>query len=46
VIQGPLSGAEGILECSDPEKGMLILSVELLQRSIALQIDCTMVCPA
>jgi transcription antitermination factor NusG len=46
VIRGPLTGAEGILEHADPEKGMLVLSVELLQRSIALQIDCTMVRPA
>jgi transcription antitermination factor NusG len=46
VIRGPLAGVEGILERSDPEKGMLVLSVELLQRSIALQIDCTVVRPA
>lgn len=46
VMRGPLAGAEGILQRLDPEKGMLILSVELLQRSVALEIDCTAVRPA
>jgi transcription antitermination factor NusG len=39
IIQGPLRGVEGILVESKPTKGLLILSVDLLQRSIAVEID-------
>lgn len=46
VVRGPLASAEGILVKSEPEKGLLVLSVELLQRSVAVQIDCTLVNPA
>lgn len=45
VISGPLANAEGILVKSEPEKGLLVLSVELLQRSVGVQIDCTLVSP-
>jgi len=40
ITQGPLSGVEGILVQSKPSKGLLILSVDLLQRSVAVEIDC------
>ncbi|HEY3488436.1 MAG TPA: transcription termination/antitermination NusG family protein, partial [Gammaproteobacteria bacterium] len=43
VIRGPLVNTEGILVKSEPEKGLLVLSVELLRRSIGVQIDCTLV---
>jgi transcription termination/antitermination protein NusG len=45
VISGPLANAEGILTGSEPEKGLLVLSIELLRRSVAVQIDCTLVRP-
>jgi transcription termination/antitermination protein NusG len=39
ITQGPLRGVEGIFIQSKPAKGLLILSVDLLQRSIAVEID-------
>jgi transcriptional antiterminator NusG len=45
VIRGPLANAEGILVKSEPEKGLLVLSVELLRRSVGVEIDCTLVQP-
>ena len=46
ITQGPLRGVEGILIQSKPAKGLLILSVDLLQRSIAVEIDCNEVTAA
>jgi len=46
ITQGPLTGIEGILLQSKPAKGLLILSVELLQRSVAVEVDWSMVTAA
>jgi transcription antitermination factor NusG len=46
ITQGLLAGAEGILLRSKANKGLLILSIELLQRSVAVEVDCTLVSPA
>ena len=46
ITQGPLAGVEGILVHNNPHKGCLVVSVELLQRSVAVQVDCTFVVPA
>lgn len=46
VIHGPLTGVEGILVRQNPKQGLLVLSVELLQRSVAVEVDCTSVVPA
>jgi len=46
VSHGPLMGVEGILVSIRPKKGLLVLSVNLLQRSVAVELDCTMVVPA
>jgi transcriptional antiterminator NusG len=46
ITQGSLRGVEGILIQSKPAKGLLILSVDLLQRSIAVEIDCNVVTAA
>ena len=46
IAQGPLRGVEGILVQSKPAKGLLILSIELLQRSVAVEIDCGLVTAA
>jgi transcription antitermination factor NusG len=45
IIQGPLAGVEGILVHNKPHKGLLVVSVELLQRSVAVEVDCTFVVP-
>ena len=46
ITEGSLRGVEGILIQSKPAKGLLILSVDLLQRSIAVEIDCSAVTAA
>jgi transcription termination/antitermination protein NusG len=46
ITQGSLQGVEGILLQTKPTKGLLILSVNLLQRSVAVEIDCRMVTAA
>jgi transcription antitermination factor NusG len=43
IVSGPLANVEGIFLKSAPEKGLLILSIELLCRSLAVQVDCTAV---
>jgi transcription antitermination factor NusG len=45
VNRGPLMNAEGILLKTEAKTGLLVLSVDLLQRSVAVRIDCTMVSP-
>ena len=46
VRRGLLSGVEGILVGGKANKGRLVLSVELLQQSVAVEVDCTDVEPA
>jgi transcription antitermination factor NusG len=43
---GLLAGAEGILVRTKPNKGLLVISIDLLQRSVAVEVDCTLVVPA
>ncbi len=43
ITAGLLTGVEGILLRSKSNKGLLVLSIELLQRSVAVEVDCTMV---
>ncbi len=43
IISGPLADVEGILVRSNPDKGLLVISVELLRCSIAVHVDCTLV---
>jgi transcriptional antiterminator NusG len=45
VTHGPLADVEGILTHIKPNKGLLVLSVGLLQRSVSVEIDCTHVVP-
>jgi transcriptional antiterminator NusG len=45
ITDGPLSGVEGLLVATKPQKGLLVVSVELLQRSVAVEVDCTRVQP-
>ncbi|MBI3330370.1 MAG: NusG-like protein [Nitrospinae bacterium] len=46
ITGGPLAGVEGILVLSKVQKGLLVLSIELLQRSVAVEVDCTLVVAA
>jgi transcriptional antiterminator NusG len=46
IEAGPLAGVEGILVRFRPDKGLVVLSVELLQRSVAVEVDCTQVVAA
>ena len=43
IVQGPMTDVEGILVRTKPGKGLLVVSVELLRRSVAVEIDCTLV---
>lgn len=45
IRKGTLAGAEGIMVKSDPDSGLLVISVNLLRRSIAVEVDCTDVEP-
>jgi transcription antitermination factor NusG len=45
IGEGPLSGLEGILLRTKPNRGLLVLSVDLLQQSVAVEVDCTAVTP-
>jgi len=43
ITSGPLGGVEGVLLDCDPHKGLLVISVYLLRRSLAVRVDCTAV---
>lgn len=45
IARGPLADVEGILLRTKPHKGLLVLSVELLRRSVAVEVDCTLAIP-
>ena len=42
ITRGPLADVEGMVVRVSPKKGLLVVSVNLLQRSIAVQLDCTL----
>ena len=46
ITGGPLTGVEGVLVETKPSKGLLVISVHLLQRSVAIVVDGTDVVPA
>ena len=43
VTEGPLSGLHGIYLQDKPNRGRLVLNVDLLGRSVAVEVDCTAV---
>lgn len=45
IVSGPLADVEGILVKARPEKGVLVLSVHILQRSVAVEVDSAQVVP-
>ena len=46
ITRGPLADLEGVLVRSNPNQGLLVVSVELLHRSVAAHVDCTWVVAA
>lgn len=46
ITHGPLADVEGVLVRIKPNRGLLLLSVALLRRSVAVEVDCTWVAPA
>lgn len=46
ITHGPLTDVEGLLVKFEPRKGLLVLSVELLRQSVAVEVDCTQVVTA
>ena len=46
VVSGPLEGLEGIFLRLHSTRGLVVLSVELLQRSVAVEVDADAVVPA
>lgn len=43
ITAGPLKGIEGILLQKKPSRGLFVISVDLLQRSVAVEVDSTIV---
>ncbi len=46
ITSGLLADVEGILVGSNPRKGQLVISIDMLQRSVAVEVDCTLVVAA
>jgi transcription antitermination factor NusG len=45
ILAGPLADVEGVLVRVKPSKGLVALSVDLVQQSVAVEVDCTLVTP-
>jgi transcription antitermination factor NusG len=45
ITEGPLADLTGILIQRKPTRGHLVISVDLLRRSVAVEVDCTQVEP-
>jgi transcription termination/antitermination protein NusG len=45
IEEGPLAGVEGLFVRSRPNRGLLVLSVNLVHQSVAVEVDCTSVVP-
>ena len=45
ITRGPMVDVEGVLLRINDNKGVVVLSVDLLQRSVAVEIDCTATAP-
>jgi transcription termination/antitermination protein NusG len=46
ITRGPLADVEGILVGRNAGKGLLVLSVQLFQRSVAVEVDCSLAAAA
>lgn len=45
ITRGPLANAQGILVRTDLSRGLLVISIGLLQRSVAVKVNCADVVP-
>jgi transcriptional antiterminator NusG len=45
ITAGPLAGLDGLLISTKLQKGLFVVSVALLQRSVAVEVDCRQVQP-
>jgi transcriptional antiterminator NusG len=45
IVEGALAGVEGLLVRQKASRGLLVLSVNLLNRSVAVEVDCATVVP-
>jgi transcription antitermination factor NusG len=45
IVEGALTGVDGILVRTKTSRGLLVLSVNLLNRSVAVEVDCAAVVP-
>jgi transcriptional antiterminator NusG len=45
ITRGPMADVEGMLLRINDSKGVVVLSVDLLQRSVAVEVDCTATVP-
>lgn len=45
INHGLLEGVEGILVRTRPDKGLVVVSVNILQRSVGVEVDCALVEP-
>ncbi len=45
ISTGPLAGIEGVLVRNHANRGLLVVSIDLLQRSVAVELDCSHVSP-
>lgn len=43
MARGPLMNVEGFLVRANPVKGLLVISIDMLHRSVAVEVDCTFV---
>lgn len=46
IARGPLADVEGIFVRGNPNKGLLVISINMLRRSVAVELDCTLVAAA
>jgi transcription termination/antitermination protein NusG len=46
ITEGPLAGVEGVLVERRAGKSLLVLSVHLFRRSVAVEVDCALAIPA
>lgn len=46
ITGGPLAGVQGILVRTKPGRGLLVLSVQMVRQSVAVEVDCTLAEPA
>jgi transcriptional antiterminator NusG len=45
IVRGPMTDVEGVLLRIKDNKGLLVIGVELLNRSVAVEVDCTLTVP-